>query len=485
MNTANSQQYSIEYTDFWENDGGGSVKGLFSVSENAVADGVISLDELTAWDLDWTGNTEVAAFSISSDDGSATALVPPSGFSIEGANAAFVPNFSDSDGLDQGLYESGSGDKTIDLGALIVEDVAAGTASLGSATAGSISVSEVVDYSVNFSGFWGDGGSVTGLFSISEADAADGVASLDELVSWSFDWTGNSDVAAFSVSSDRDNVTALLPPGGFLLDGKNTAINSSLVDADGLDQGLYQSASGEQSIDLGALIIQDFAVGTLAQGDVDAIGATISIDDGSGSGSDGATGGGIGNERVVLVGNTGDDVLEGGNGDDTLYGNGGMDLLVGNGGDDEIVGGSGKDTLRGGDGDDLIYGNGGGSDLIVGGAGNDMLYGEASQETILGGTGNDQIFGNGGGDFIDPGTGTDFVWVGFDGDATVVIDEGEGFTEVVGFKPGVTRLELGAGLSLSELSFTRQGRDAYIRKGDDLLAVVEWMSAETTREAFL
>lgn len=277
MDTANSQQFSIEYADFWDNDGGGSVKGLFSVSEDAAADGVISLDELTAWDLDWTGNTEVAAFSISSDDGSATALVPPSGFSIGGANTAFVPDFSDSDGLDQGLYESGSGEQTIDLGALIVEDVAAGTVSQGSATAGSISVSEVVDFSVNYSGFWGNGESVKGLFSISEADAADGVASLDELVSWSFDWSGNSDVAAFSVSSDAGSATALLPPGGFLLDGMNTPVDANFNDADGLDQGLYEAASGDKTLDLGALIVEDVAAGNFALGSAGVADASITV----------------------------------------------------------------------------------------------------------------------------------------------------------------------------------------------------------------
>lgn len=269
--------YAVAYRGFWGDEG--SIRGVFSISEADAADGIASLDELLSWNFNWSGNADVGAFSLSSDEGSVTALLPPGGFLLDGQNTPFDDLGNDADGYDQGLYEADSGDQILDLGAALVEDFAAGTFAEGDPTiAGtSISVSEVLDIDVEYVGFWGNEGSVMGGFSISEADAADGVASLDELISWSWDWTGNSDVAAFSVSSDEGSATALLPPGGFNLTASNTAFDANFEDPDGLDQGLYESASGEQLIDLGALLIEDFAAGTFTYGDATAASGSISL----------------------------------------------------------------------------------------------------------------------------------------------------------------------------------------------------------------
>ncbi|NJN29641.1 MAG: calcium-binding protein [Synechococcales cyanobacterium RM1_1_8] len=277
MNTATSLRYSIQYADFWQDNGGGLVKGLFTTGIEAAADGVIALDELTAWDLAWTGNDAVAEFSISSNGGSVIALTPPGGFLIEGENRAIAPDFSDADGLDQGLYEAASGERIIDLGAALIEDFSAGTFSQGNSETGSVLVSKVLDFGVKYSGFWDGDAVIKGGFSISEADAADGIASLDELVAWSWNWSGNEEIAAFSVSSQDGEAFALLPPGGFLLEGINTPIDASFADPDGLDQGLYVPSSGEQSLDLGALIIEDFIAGSFLQGNAGATGASISV----------------------------------------------------------------------------------------------------------------------------------------------------------------------------------------------------------------
>ena len=74
-----------------------------------------------------------------------------------------------------------------------------------------------------------------------------------------------------------------------------------------------------------------------------------------------------GNDRIIINGLAGDDVIEAsglGAGSIQFTGDGGA-------GNDVIVGGAGNDTLLGGDGDDVLLG-GGGIDVIDGGAGDDV-----------------------------------------------------------------------------------------------------------------
>ncbi|HEX6217616.1 MAG TPA: calcium-binding protein, partial [Vicinamibacterales bacterium] len=73
------------------------------------------------------------------------------------------------------------------------------------------------------------------------------------------------------------------------------------------------------------------------------------------------------NDRIVIQGFAGDDVIEasgvgagvvgltldGGEGDDVLIGGEGDDILLGGAGDDVLIGGGGNDILDGGDGEDL------------------------------------------------------------------------------------------------------------------------------------
>ena len=283
----------------------------------------------------------------------------------------------------------------------------------------------VLDFDVEYVGFWGAEGSVTGGFSISEADAADGIASLDELISWSWDWTGNGDVAAFSVSSDSASVTALLPPGGFLLDGENTPIDSNFFDADGLDQGLYETESGDQYIDLGVLIIEDLAAGTFSEGDAAATNGSIVV------GDDSTNGGGNGS------GTPDEDIL--------LYGNG--NILT-----------------------------------LVGGSGNDGLYGSDKAETFESGAGDDKIYSNGGADYIDSGSGMDEVWLGGASDAIVVLSEGEGYDFIANYQMGMTTLK---GFTESELTLKNGIDGAEIFKGDDKLAVVGWKTVSELTGAFV
>ncbi|WP_242041678.1 esterase-like activity of phytase family protein [Alkalinema sp. FACHB-956] len=276
MNVAKTQEFGIQYTGFW--DGNAVVKGIVSTTDAAVADGVISLDEMTTWKFTWTGNSQVAGFTIAANNGTAAALTPPGGFLVRRSNTPLDAQFQDADGVDQGIYQSAASDQLIDLGALLIEDFAAGTTATGNATKGRISVSPIVEFAVSYKGFWANdgGGAIQGILSASEADAADGVISLDEIVSWRWNWKGNDVVAPFTLTSQDGIVNTLMPPGGFKLGGGNTPVNLNLIDVDGLDQGLFESAAGDRVLDLGALIVENFTTGTTTIGDASANG-TIDV----------------------------------------------------------------------------------------------------------------------------------------------------------------------------------------------------------------
>ncbi|GAU85718.1 cadherin domain-containing protein [Bosea sp. BIWAKO-01] len=96
-----------------------------------------------------------------------------------------------------------------------------------------------------------------------------------------------------------------------------------------------------------------------------------------------------------------------GNGsDNVITGGAGDDTLDGRGGDDVIIAGSGTDTLLGGGGADQLDG-GAGADLLDGGGGADVLIGGHDADTLLGGGGADLLDGGLGGDRMEGGAGSD------------------------------------------------------------------------------
>jgi hypothetical protein len=141
--------WSVEYTGWWEEQGGGSIAGSFVASEADAADGIVALDEISAWMWDWSGNDYVSAFSISSKDkGSEIQILgDPNGFYGDG-----TPNLPGlADGLDQGTFVGGdAGEYVLDLEYLGVEDNTVsfpfgGAVVYGDvAAAGSITVSEPI-----------------------------------------------------------------------------------------------------------------------------------------------------------------------------------------------------------------------------------------------------------------------------------------------------------------------------------------------------
>jgi Ca2+-binding RTX toxin-like protein len=108
------------------------------------------------------------------------------------------------------------------------------------------------------------------------------------------------------------------------------------------------------TIDLGGVLVGDFAPGATAQVE----------------GSDGA------------------DVITGSALKDTITGDVGADVITGGLGNDVITGGDGADDINGGDGNDVISGDIG-ADPINGGNGNDIISGGIGADPMDGGPGND------------------------------------------------------------------------------------------------
>jgi Ca2+-binding RTX toxin-like protein len=119
----------------------------------------------------------------------------------------------------------------------------------------------------------------------------------------------------------------------------------------------------------------------------------------------------------IIVGTSGDDVLNGTGGNDIICGLNGNDIINGRGGRDQIVGNAGNDTVGGGGGKDTVRGNSG-RDSLSGNSGNDVLLGGDSRDTLKGNAGIDTLRGEGGGDTLQGGDGQD-VLKGGGGDDTL------------------------------------------------------------------
>ena len=131
-------------------------------------------------------------------------------------------------------------------------------------------------WSVDYTGFFAEDASINGFFIAEDAAAADGIVSGNEFESWEWNWSGNSEVDAFSISSSNGEFATLFDTPGFFVDGTPNELEL----ADGLDQGSY--SSDDFGIDLEFLLVEDFTAGafpfaeTVSFGDVTASG-TISV----------------------------------------------------------------------------------------------------------------------------------------------------------------------------------------------------------------
>ena len=154
-------------------------------------------------------------------------------------------------------------------------------------------------------------------------------------------------------------------------------------------------------------------------------------------------------------GTSGDDALYGGSGDETLSGKGGNDYLFGDDGNDLLKGDDGQDVLQGGNGDDVLR-SGKGTDVLDGGAGDDLIFGGTGSSLIVGGIGNDTIRTRSGNDVI-------------------LFNRGDGMDTVIADGKGDNTLSFGGGISYSDLTLSRDGKDLIVNAGDgDGLILRNW-----------
>lgn len=135
--------------------------------------------------------------------------------------------------------------------------VLAATAAFGMAAIAAPAQAALFQWNVDYTGYFADGASITGFFTADETAATDGFVSTEEFDSWAWNWSGNSEVAAASISSaDGGEIQTFFGPGGFFVDG------TANVPGDSASEGVY--AGGNSVFDLDFLTVEDNSSATFS-----------------------------------------------------------------------------------------------------------------------------------------------------------------------------------------------------------------------------
>ena len=260
------------------------------------------------------------------------------------------------------------------------------------------------------------------------ADSLSGGAGDDTII-----WDGQSD-GNDTINSDTGGDT--LRVGGKSTDDTFTVSQSAASELV-VSQGTSSISVAGMGLEAGieAVVINGGSGNdTVTITSVDQVGALVlTVNGGSGGDTITATGASLGNVRLGINGDLGDDTLTGSADADTITGGDGNDVISGETGNDTLSGNADNDSISGGDGNDFIDGNDGddtalgdaGDDSLLGGFGDDMLVGDIGNDTIDGGfgddllngnSGNDSLLGSFGNDRIAAGSGNDIVRGGNDND---------------------------------------------------------------------
>ncbi|MEB3881945.1 choice-of-anchor I family protein [Lyngbya sp. CCY1209] len=185
--------------------------------------------------------------------------------------------------------------------------------------------------------------------------------------------------------------------------------------------------------------------------------------------------------------------------DDTPFvGSAVSNLIRASDGDDTAAGGLANDAIFGLEGDDVLRGDlnsrspqvqVGGDDVIFGGKGDDRIGGKAGNDRLFGDMGNDQIWGDMGDDLLRGGLGDDTLtgddFSGGSGSDTFVLAEGEGTDTITDFEVGTDLIGLANGLTFADVSISAAGDATEIALGDEVLAVLEGVSASLGESDFV
>ena len=260
------------------------------------------------------------------------------------------------------------------------------------------------------------------------ADSLSGGAGDDTIV-----WDGQND-GNDTITSDNGGDT--LRVGGKSTDDTFTVSQSGVGELI-VSQGTASISVAGSGIEAGieAVVINGGSGNdTITITDIDRVGALVlTVNGGSGGDTVSASGASLGNLRLGINGDLGDDTLTGSADADTINGGDGSDIISGETGNDTLSGDEGNDSISGGEGNDLVDGNDGndtalgdagddsllgsfGSDMLIGGVGNDTIDGGFGNDLLNGMSGNDSLLGNFGNDRIAAGSGDDTVNGGNDND---------------------------------------------------------------------
>lgn len=260
------------------------------------------------------------------------------------------------------------------------------------------------------------------------ADSLSGGAGDDTIV-----WDGQND-GNDTITSDTGGDT--LRVGGKSTDDTFTVSQSGVGELI-VSQGTASISVAGSGIEAGieAVVINGGSGNdTITITDIDRVGALVlTVNGGSGGDIISASGASLGNLRLGINGDLGDDTLTGSADADTINGGDGSDIISGETGNDTLSGDEGNDSISGGEGNDLVDGNDGndtalgdagddsllgsfGSDMLIGGVGNDTIDGGFGNDLLNGMSGNDSLLGNFGNDRIAAGSGDDTVNGGNDND---------------------------------------------------------------------
>lgn len=180
----------------------------------------------------------------------------------------------------------------------------------------------------------------------------------------------------------------------------------------------------------------------------------------------------LGNGNNTIHTGAGNDKITSGNGNTLVYAGEGQNTVTTGAGNDKIYVGAGNDVINAGNGRNEIYA-GEGVNTITTGTGDDLIYAGAGNDVINTDGGNDLVYAGGGNNRLNLGTGNDIVYAGSGADI-FTLNAGMGSVEIRGWGSN-DKISLGAGLTASNLTFTRTNGDTLISQGSDLLATLKWV----------
>lgn len=160
----------------------------------------------------------------------------------------------------------------------------------------------------------------------------------------------------------------------------------------------------------------------------------------------------------------GNDNIHGGSGDSQINGGSGSDTLTGGSGNATIIGGSGNEVITGGTGLNVLIG-GSGYDTITAGNNGDSIDAGSGIAEVVGGMGNDTMSSHGALASIAASDGVDTYEFGV-GSGQLSLSNESNFN--IEGKGGSDTIQIAAGLSSADLTFTRVG-DSYF--GNNALVI--------------